>query len=395
MDSIKAMAFILCCTIYMAPFFSCIKKGEDFLLKRIFSTLLLSSVLFISAVPTVQAAALSDLQNHWSAGDVNKLISQGAIGGYPDGTFQPDATITRAEFSKILRQSLALSAVEGNDFTDTANHWAVTDIHTLTANDIIVPAEYGSFYHPDNAITRREIAIMLVRAMGLNDSAVNLSGQTTSFSDDAALQNFDKGYLYLAKELGLIGGYGDGSFQPNAKATRAEASVMIVRLLNLKGTDNTTNTTPDQSQTQQNQNTTTETAVQTMNQVSYQLTVSEINKSERNQLAEQYVYATLQLRVQNQSQQAVTISNENFKTQVTYQTGAQVTAIQPVFSQTVAAGETASVTTTVQVLLPDNQVAAMVFGNSISQITMQLTVDGTTVNFTDAATTILQAIQSY
>lgn len=384
------MAFILYCTIWIAPFFH-ISKECIFLLKRIFSTLLLSSVLFVSALPAAQAATLSDLQNHWSAGDVNKLIAQGAIGGYPDGTFQPDATITRAEFSKILRQSLALSAVEGNDFTDTANHWAITDIHTLAANDIIIPVEYGNFYHPDGAITRREIAIMLVRAMGLNDSAVNLSGQTTSFSDDAALQNFDKGYLYLAKELGLIGGYEDGSFRPNAKATRAEASVMIVRLLNLKETDNTTNTTPDQSQTQQNQNTATETTAQTINQVSYQLTVSEISNSERNQLDEQYVYATLQLHVQNQSQQAITISNNNFKTQVTYQTGAQVTAIQPVFNQTVAAGKTAIVTTTVQILLPDNQVAAMVFGNSISQIAIQLNTDGTTIDFTDAAATILQA----
>ena len=75
-------------------------------------------------------------------------------------------------------------------------------------------------------------------------------------------------------------------FVQTQKATRAEASVMIVRLLNLKETDNTTNTTPDQSQTQQNQNTATETTAQTINQVSYQLTVSEISNSERNQLDE-------------------------------------------------------------------------------------------------------------
>ena len=370
-------------------------------MKRFFSVALLGLLLCTWILPAAQAAALTDLEQHWSAGDVGKLIERGAVGGYPDGTFRPDATITRAEFAKILRQSLSLASVGGNDFADTANHWAVTDIHTLVSNQILVPAEYGSLYGPDGAITRREIAIMLVRAMGLNDSATALSGQATAFADDANIQSYDKGYLYLAKELGLVGGYEDGSFQPNNKATRAEACVMVVRLLKLKGLDLSDSgaTTVEQPDTVQpsgdpaaNQPT-SDGASQTSNQVTYQLSLQNSQRSNRNALNEQYVYATLQLIVQNKAAQAVTISDQNLKTIVTYNGGAQVTASQSSFSQTIAAGSSKTITTTVNLLLPNNQVANMVLGNQISQIQVQLLVDNQTLTFSAVDQALLQAVQ--
>lgn len=340
---------------------------------------------------SVQAATLSDLENHWAAADVQQLIQRGSIGGYPDGTFHPDANITRAEFSKILRQSLGLSTVTGNDFTDTTSHWAVADIHTLVENQIIVPAEYGTQYGPDSAITRREIAIMLVRAMGLNDTAISLSGQETSFSDDAALHAYDKGYLYLAKELGLIGGYEDGSFRPNHRATRAEASVMIVRLLQIKGLldsdipDQTTSAPSDTGNPAQN--------TETLADVSCQLTVVNTERTGRNALGERYLCATMQLDVENHSGSTVTISNDTLKIIVTYDTGAQVTAMQPDFQETIAPGQRQRISTTVSILLPDNAIANMVLGNKISEIQVQYNMNQQMVTFANVNTMLLQAVQ--
>lgn len=364
-------------------------------MKRLCSTLLLALLLCTWLMPPAQAATLTDLTGHWSAGDVGKLIDRGAVGGYPDNTFRPDATITRAEFAKILRQSLTLSATEGNTFADTANHWAVTDISTLIHNQIIVPGEYGDSYGPDSAITRREIAIMLVRAMGLNDSAVALSGQATAFTDDASIASYDKGYLYLAKELGLVGGYEDGSFQPNHKATRAEACVMIVRLLNLKDWDASAQApvSAEQPDTAQPTSADSRGDQQTVGQVTYQLALQSAERSNPNALGEQYIDATLQLTVQNQSAQAVTISDGSFKTIITYDSGAQVTASQDAFSQTIAAGQHQTVTTTVNILLPDNQVAQMVLGSRISQIQVQLTDGQQTVAFAAIDKALLQAAQ--
>lgn len=365
-------------------------------MKRFFSIVMLSLLLCAWILPAAQAASLIDLEQHWSAGDVEKLIEQGSVGGYPDGTFRPDATITRAEFAKILRQSLALASVEGNDFADTANHWAITDIHTLVSEQIIVPAEYGRQYGPDGAITRREIAIMLVRAMELNDSATALSGQATAFTDDTKIQPYDKGYLYLAKELGLVSGYEDGSFQPNNKATRAEACVMIVRLLKLKGLDSSENVTApivSLSNEQTANQPTSDNAWQTSNQAHYQLSLQNTERSSRNALNEQYLHATLQLTVQNNGTQAITISDSNLKAIVTYSGGAQVTATQPAFSQTIAAGESKTITNTLRILLPDNQVANMVLGNQINRIQVQLLVDNQVLAFSMVDQALLQAVQ--
>lgn len=371
-------------------------------MKRIFSGLLLGIFFSSLLLPAAQAATLTDLQNHWSAGDVNKLISQGAVGGYPDYTFRPDTTITRAEFSKILRQSLGLASVEGNGFSDTINHWAITDINTLVRNQIIIPAEYGKQYGPDSAITRREIAIMLVRALGLNGSAVAFSGRTTEFSDDADINSYDKGYLYLAKELELVSGYEDRSFQPNHKATRAEACVMIVRLLDLKKSNNNSilgeqmNTSQQQdkpSAETEKQQTTSSSDKQTLNNVQYQLSLTDTNRSNRNNINEQYVYATLQLTINNQTNQAITLSNENLQTIVTYSGGAQVTANQQAFTQTVAAGQTKTINTTVNILLPDNPVANMVLGNKISNIATQLNIANQSITFSEIDKVLLNTVQ--
>lgn len=353
-------------------------------MKRLCSTLLLAILCCAVFVSSAQAASFSDLQNHWALHDVNSLVDRGAVGGYPDGTFRPDATITRAEFSKILRQSLQLPAVTGNDFTDTATHWASTDIHTLAANNIIVPAEYGRTYGPDGAISRREIAIMLIRAMGLNEDAVSLAGQPTAFIDDAAIAHYDKGYLYLAKELGLVGGYEDGRFLPNNNSTRAEACVMLVRLLNLKGMD--TDVPPEHSDT-------TTPPEQTTNRDLCQLTLQSTERSARNALGEQYLHANLQLTVNNQSGQAVTITQKDLKIRVTYENGAQVTAMQPEYSQTIAAQQSKTLDTTVSILLPDNQVAAAVLGNQISNIQCEFTYNGQTYTFEEVDTALLHTVQ--
>jgi len=357
-------------------------------LKRTLSFFVLCIIICSICISPLHAATLHDLNGHWSVNDVNKLITRGAVGGYPDGTFKPDATITRAEFSKILRQSIGLNTVSGNSFNDTVAHWALSDIQTLVDSGIIVPAEYGTNYGPDYNITRREIAIMLIRAMGLNDSAVALSGEPAGFSDEAAIKSYDKGYLYLAKELGLVGGYEDGSFRPNNKATRAEACVMIVRLLALMGIDTTIPTLPDAEAPEQNVVTPS-----TSQQNGYEITLKDIQRTNTNALGERYVQASMQLTIPNKTAQALTVTEANLKTTVTYSTGAQVTAMQKPFETVIAPEHTAYIDTNVHILLPDNQVANMVLGNSITNIQVQLILNGQTISFDEIGATLMQSIK--
>lgn len=358
-------------------------------MKRFLASVLLFCFLFTMICPAAQAATLSDLNGHWSAGDVTRLVERGAIGGYPDGTFRPDKSISRAEFSKILRQSLGYSSIDGNSFTDTNGHWATTDIETLISHDIIVPAEYGSHYGPDGAITRREIAVMLVRAMGLNADAVALSGQATGFADDAKLQTYDKGYLFLAKELGLISGYEDKTFRPNNRATRAEASVMIVRLLDSLGLSDAPPLTPSTPAEPVNPNPPASADTGSP----YPLRVSNISRSAVNNIGEQYLTADLELTVKNTTGKAITISSQDLKTTVFYNKGAQVVATQSAFSKSLAAGKTETIHSTVSILLPNNSVANLVLGDRITDIQITFAAGGTTHNYPDCSAVLLQQAQ--
>lgn len=243
---------------------------------------------------------------------------------------------------------------------------------------------------------------MVVRAMGLNDAATTQSGQPTGFSDDTMIHSYDKGYLYLAKELGLVSGYEDGSFRPNNKATRAEASVMIVRLLNLKDAKDTSNLenqiNSNQQQDQIVHNTPTEQAnnisnYQTINQVQYQLNLKEAIRSNHNNLGEQYIYTTLQITINNQSKQSITVSNDNLQTIISYSGGAQVTAIEQAFTQTVPAGQAKTIEATIHILMPDNTVATMVLGNQITNTNTQLTIANQSITFPTTNEALLKAVQ--
>jgi len=180
------------------------------------------------------AAKFKDTGSHWSGEWVGRLVALGAINGYPDGSFKPDNTITRAEFAKTLCTALKLELHYGYVFDDVPeSHWANTYIFTLarTTPPIINENEYGKNYKPDEPITRVEIAKMVVRAMGLEDEAKNPANRNTGFADNSSIAAADRGYVKIAKEKGIINGYPDGTFRPQQTAKRGEAAKMVVAML--------------------------------------------------------------------------------------------------------------------------------------------------------------------
>lgn len=112
------------------------------------------------------------------------------------------------------------SDVEGTDYASA--------VARLEALEIIVGYEDGTF-KPDNSITRAEFAAIMVRAMGMEDVAIGSSANTKFV--DVLGSHWASGYINLATAQGLIVGYPDGTFKPEAKVTYSEAVTMIVRLL--------------------------------------------------------------------------------------------------------------------------------------------------------------------
>lgn len=164
----------------------------------------------------------SDVKGHWAVEYVAELFSKGSVSGYTDGTFRPNGTITRAEFTKIMVTSLGEDP--GNS---SAGHWAMNYIDEATGRGYLSKNEFSDL---NKAITRAEIARMISRV--LKDTPENievLKNQITDFNQISREFQNDIAKVYAA---GIITGYTDGSFGAEKTATRAEASTMLVRLLN-------------------------------------------------------------------------------------------------------------------------------------------------------------------
>ncbi len=150
--------------------------------------------------------------------------------GYEDGTVRPGANITRAEVATIFFRLLTDETRESywsqsSGFTDVASGaWYNNAVSTLTRAGILDGYEDGSF-RPNASITRAEftkIAVSFFKHVG--------GASSNPFSDvpDSA---WYAEFVKAAAELGLIDGYEDGTFRPNAPITRAEACTIVNRTL--------------------------------------------------------------------------------------------------------------------------------------------------------------------
>lgn len=112
-------------------------------------------------------------------------------------------------------------------FSDISSHWAKNDIEFLAARDIVKGKGIdGSTFSPDDRVTRAEFVAMLVRALGVNGSEAG----KTDFSDVDS-KSWYYSPVMAASSIGLVSGYGNGRFAPDATITREEIASLSVRAL--------------------------------------------------------------------------------------------------------------------------------------------------------------------
>ena len=163
---------------------------------------------------------------HWAYAPITQLCQKEAVSGYKDGSFRPDAPITRAEFITILVKALDLqAAATAQNFSDTADHWAQENITAAVSLSIADGYTDGSF-KPDALITREQIAVMAVKAAG-----VTAGLGETAFADNDQISFWAKNNVLAAVDAGIMTGYPDNTFRPQGNATRAEAVCVILNLI--------------------------------------------------------------------------------------------------------------------------------------------------------------------
>ncbi len=149
----------------------------------------------------------------------------GYINGYPDGTFRPGKSMTRAEAASILAKLQHLSLTDSSKpaFSD-ADGWYNAVINAVVKAGYMKGYPDGSF-KPDKPITRAEFATMLSHFM----SAKTAPNPFTDTKGNWAQEAIDKAYAQ-----GIIKGYEDNTFRPAADVSRAEAVAMVNRTFNIK-----------------------------------------------------------------------------------------------------------------------------------------------------------------
>ena len=167
----------------------------------------------------------SDISGHWAKDSIMKMINARVVSGYPNGTFKPDKTITRAEFTVMIVKALNLETRAGKTFTDTASHWAKDSIATAAAHGIISGYDENTF-GPDDLITREQAAVIVSLAAKLEAATGKLN-----FTDSKAISPWAKPGVAAAFKGGFISGYPDGSFRPQGNTTRAEAVSLILKAI--------------------------------------------------------------------------------------------------------------------------------------------------------------------
>ncbi|TDF95444.1 InlB B-repeat-containing protein [Paenibacillus piri] len=181
-----------------------------------------------------QPVNFSDIAGHWAEAIIRQSVGMGFVSGYPDGTFNPDGPITRAEFTVMLTGALKLEgSSEELAFTDNGQigSWAKQSVARAVWAGIVSGYEDGSF-RPTARITRAEMAVMIARALkfSLDENA------TTSFADDREIPKWAKATVEMIRKQGIVSGRDGNSFVPNDTATRAEAIVMALRMLKVRDT---------------------------------------------------------------------------------------------------------------------------------------------------------------
>lgn len=182
--------------------------------------------------PVNPAQEFNDIAGHWAEANIKKAIGAGIVSGYPDGSFKPNATVTRAEFAVMLMNTLKPEA-EGAPltFTDTATigAWAQKAVAQAVQAGITKGYADGGF-HPNAQITRAEMVAMLANAAGIPADA----NAATSFADDQDIPAWAKSGVAYAKQAGIVQGKGDNQFAPQANTTRAEAVTVLLNILALQ-----------------------------------------------------------------------------------------------------------------------------------------------------------------
>lgn len=181
--------------------------------------------------------SFSDLGSHWATSAVNSMARKFIVDGKTSTTFAPNQPITRGEFAAYIAKGLGLAGdrIAAAKFKDVnVNTVMGAYIGAAAGNDIIAGTTPTTF-SPNSYITRQDMAIIMLRAAKEAGMTISMPNSADSYlapyKDKNKISAYAKNAMAQAVYAGFINGQSPTSLNPTGNATRAEATVMIMRLL--------------------------------------------------------------------------------------------------------------------------------------------------------------------
>ncbi|MFD0589216.1 discoidin domain-containing protein [Paenibacillus sp. GCM10027627] len=172
---------------------------------------------------------LNDIASHWAEASIKRAVKLGFVAGYTDGSFKPYRAVSRDEFIVMLVKALKLQGADHSlTFADagTIPAWAKPHIAQALESGLLSGYVDGTF-RPKASISRAEMAAIIVRGLGVKPA----EGLELTYADADQIPAWARPYVAAAQMAGVMNGQGDNRFAPAVSATRAEAVVVILNMV--------------------------------------------------------------------------------------------------------------------------------------------------------------------
>ncbi|ORX23087.1 cellulose 1,4-beta-cellobiosidase [Thermoanaerobacterium sp. PSU-2] len=173
----------------------------------------------------------NDIKDNWAKDVIEVLASRHIVEGMTDTQYEPNKTVTRAEFTAMILRLLNIKEeAYSGEFSDVkSGDWYANAIEAAYKAGLIEGD--GKNARPNDSITREEMTAIAMRAYEVLTQYKEENLGATSFSDDKSISDWARNVVANAAKLGIVNGEPNNVFAPKGNATRAEAAAIVYSLL--------------------------------------------------------------------------------------------------------------------------------------------------------------------
>lgn len=179
-------------------------------------------------------APFTDIQNHWGKDYIDVAYAKGIMNGYEDGTFQPNANMTRAQVISVISRAFGLTATNKAPFKDISHYAQQTQNGIAAAYEAGLIKENNGYFNPQGKITRSQLALILMRLSTVQAGQQYVPAKQAPFHDIANYDREAQLAITFLYDTGVVQGTSATTFSPKGNVTRAQVAKILVLAINEK-----------------------------------------------------------------------------------------------------------------------------------------------------------------